>query len=61
MLLNNLENTEHNSILILGRNNFDINKYIDNNFKIDSNGYIKINNSSKNIRFLTAIRTLKYS
>ena len=34
----------HKNILILGRNNFDINKY----FKIDSNGYIK-----ENIRYLT--------
>ena len=34
----------HKKILILGRNNFDINKY----FKIDSNGYI-----NDNIRYLT--------
>ena len=41
------------SVLILGRNNFDINKIIDNKIEVEDS-YIKVNNILyKNIRFLS--------
>jgi len=53
-LLLYLNDSDFHNVLILGRNNFDIKKYINNDFEIDSNGFIllkKCNNLK--IRFLT--------
>jgi len=44
-------------IMIIGRNNFDIYKYIDNRFKLDNNNLIYINDTSIKIRYLTAHRS----
>lgn len=52
-LLYSLESSHYSNILILGRNNFDIKNYIDKDLTIDSNGFIKLINFNKNIRFLT--------
>ncbi len=52
-LLYNFEKTKYNTILILGRNNFDINKYIDNELIVEKDGFITLLNSNKKIRFLT--------
>ncbi len=41
------------SIMILGRNNNDINNYIDSSFKVDKDGNIKIKNSTLDLRYLT--------
>lgn len=41
------------SIMILGRNNNDINYYIDSSFKLNDDGKIIINNEDFNIRYLT--------
>lgn len=48
-----LNKTNYKNILILGRNNFDIFKYVDNDFKVDKEGFINIYGFNKNIRYLT--------
>lgn len=53
-LLIYLNTTNYKSILLLGRNNFDINKYIDKDLQIDKDGYIKLlPHQNISIRFLS--------
>lgn len=49
----NIISQNKGSIMILGRNNNDINSYIDDNFKLDKEGNIKIKNYPLDIRYLT--------
>lgn len=53
-LLYYLNKTNFKNILILGRNNFDINKYLNKNFKMDKDGNITFSKyQNLNIRFLS--------
>jgi len=52
-ILLKLNSSAYKSILLLGRNNYDIKKYLDKDFKIDQEGFIYIKDCNKNIRFLT--------
>ena len=49
----NLIIKENGSIMILGRNNNDINNYIDENFKVEKDGIINLKNRSIDLRYLT--------
>lgn len=49
----NMINQHPSSIMILGRNNNDINHYIDASFKLDNDGYITIENRTLDLRYLT--------
>lgn len=53
-LLYDLNKTDYKDILLLGRNNFDISRYLDEDIKISSDGYIVARNIvNKTIRFLS--------
>ena len=44
---------ENGSIMILGRNNNDINNYIDENFKVEKDGVISLKDKNIDLRYLT--------
>lgn len=52
-LLYSLNAFNNLKILILGRNSFDLKKYIDNDFVIDNKGNINLKNCDNHIRYLT--------
>ncbi len=53
LLINNVYNTLGNNILVLGRNNNDIYKYLNDNFYVDNNKVIYRKNKDINITYLT--------
>lgn len=46
-------NQKEGSIMVLGRNNNDINNYIDSSYTLDKEGYLSIKNRNLNLRYLT--------
>jgi len=53
-LLLHLNSTDYKNVLILGRNNFDINKYLSKDFYVNNEGEISYSKCQNlNIRFLT--------
>lgn len=49
----NLITKENSLIMILGRNNNDINYYVDENFKVEKDGVISLKNRNIDLRYLT--------